>query len=129
MHDREAQVHALVGEHRKVVDVRAPLLRTVVYRGEIRRIIEEALQALKAVFLIDLVGGSASFNSVLTAVGYTQQDLEQVMRDDLRIVSYLSGRFPVARQPTAVEVVARQDLIDAWAASLINRANVIRVKP
>ena len=79
--------------------------------------------------LIERVGGSASLNMMLTAVGYTQEDLEQVLRDDLRIASYLSGRFPVARQPTAVEVVARQDLIDAWAASLINRANVIRVKP
>ena len=79
--------------------------------------------------LIERVGGQASLNSVLTAVGYTQEDLEQVLRDDLRIVSYLSGRFPLARQPTAVEVAVRQDLIDAWTASLVNRADVIRVKP
>ena len=76
--------------------------------------------------LIERFGGQSSLNPVLAAVGYTEGDLEQVLRDDLRVSTYLSGRFPLATESTTEEATVRQGLIDAWIASLVNRADVIR---
>ena len=77
--------------------------------------------------VVERVGGAAVFARVLAGVGYTVKDLEQVVRDDLRIDRYLARRFPSSTQPTEAEVAARQDLIDDWIASLTIRAEVVRV--
>ena len=77
--------------------------------------------------LIERLGGQSSLNPVLAAVGYTEGDLEQVLRDDLRVSAYLSGRFPLATESTREEAMVRQGLIDAWIASLVDRADVIRL--
>ena len=77
--------------------------------------------------LIERFGGQSSLNQMLAAVGYTEGDLEQVLRDDLRMSIYLSGRFPQATESTTEEALVRQNLIDAWITSLVNRADVIRL--
>ena len=79
--------------------------------------------------LIERFGGQSSLNPVLAAVGYTEGDLEQVLRDDLRVSTYLSGRFPLVTASTTEEAMVRQGLIDAWIASLVNRADLIRLGP
>ena len=69
------------------------------------------------------LGGPRGLAAALAATGYAPRDLEQVVRDDLRIERYLALRFP----PPAT--AARQALIDDWLASLQARAAVIRVTP
>ena len=56
--------------------------------------------------LVVRVGGPEGFERRLLALGFTIDDLTQVLRDDLRIERYLTRRFPSARQPTADEVAA-----------------------
>ncbi len=56
MHDRQAQIQALIRKHREVVDIRAPFLRTVVYRSEVGRVVEEPLQTIETVLLVYLIG-------------------------------------------------------------------------
>ena len=56
--------------------------------------------------LVARVGGPEGFERRLLALGFTIDDLTQVLRDDLRIERYLTRRFPSARQPTADEVAA-----------------------
>ena len=73
------------------------------------------------------VGGSGALDAALAARGYSRRDLEQVVRDDLRIERYLTRRFPPSARPG--EAAARRALIDDWLASLPARAAVIRVAP
>ncbi len=73
------------------------------------------------------VGGSPALDETLAATGHTRADLEQVVRDDLRIEGYMARRFPPPSRPS--EASARQALIDDWLDSLPARAAVIRVAP
>ena len=73
------------------------------------------------------VGGSRALDATLAATGYSLRDLEQVVRDDLRIEGYLALRFPPPARPS--EASDRQALIDDWLDSLPTRAAVIRVAP
>ena len=73
------------------------------------------------------VGGAGALDAALAAGGYSRRDLEQVVRDDLRIERYLTRRFPPSARPG--EAAARRALIDDWLASLPARAAVIRVAP
>jgi len=79
--------------------------------------------------LVEQVGGLDSLKVVLEGVGYGWEDLEQILRDDLRTESYLLERFPSVEQPTVEEMEVRKNLINAWTESLFNRANVILVNP
>ena len=108
--------------------------------------------------LVARVGGAEAFEQRLPPLGFTVDDLRQVLQEDLRIERYLTRRFPSARQPTADEVAAyirehavefrtdgvpqsfdaarrrlsevlRQELIDDWIARLTARADVSRVTP
>ncbi len=111
--------------------------------------------------LVTRLGGADVLASVLPTVGFTIDDLRQVLRDDLRVERYLARRFQGVRQPTEAELVEyfeqhpgefqidgraasfaqvrddvrrrmtrflRQGPIDAWIASLIERADVVRVQ-
>ncbi|MDA1095032.1 MAG: hypothetical protein O3A25_17445 [Acidobacteria bacterium] len=105
------------------------------------------------------LGGAEALDALLPTVGFTRDDVRQVLRDDLRIERYLARRFPGARQPTPEEVrlwIAehsdatgrnppptleqareeasrqltarlRQDSIDAWVATLVDRGGAYRV--
>ena len=75
------------------------------------------------------IGGPGSLAAVLAATGYASRDLEQVVRDDLRIERYLALRFPLPARPSVADSAARQALIDDWLASLPARSAVIRVTP
>lgn len=75
------------------------------------------------------VGGSGALEAVLAAAGHSPQDLEQVVRDDLRIERYLVRRFPLPTPSSAEAAAARQALIDDWLASLQARGRVVRVLP
>ena len=76
--------------------------------------------------IVDHVGGRPALDAVLAAAGYAGPDLEQVVRDDLRIERYLARRFP---RPGGGASAARQALIDDWLASLRARGAVVRVAP
>ena len=65
---------------------------------------EEVDARLAAV--ISRVGGTEAFQARLLTVGFTLDDLKQVLRNDLRIERYLARRFVSARQPTEDEVAA-----------------------
>ena len=54
--------------------------------------------------VVGRVGGAKVFGERLLGVGFTVDDLRQVLRDDLRIERYLARRFVSARQPTEDEV-------------------------
>lgn len=75
------------------------------------------------------VGGPDALDALLTATGHSPQDLEQVVRDGLRIERYLARRFPPPTPPSAAGTAARQALIDDWLAGLQARGRVIRVGP
>lgn len=75
------------------------------------------------------VGGPDALEAVLAAAGHSPQDLEQVVRDGLRIERYLTRRFPPPTPPSAAGAAARQALIDDWLAGLRARGRVIRVGP
>ena len=75
------------------------------------------------------VGGAGALDAALAATGYARRDLEQVVRDDLRIERYLARRFPPPARPTETSASARRAMIDDWLASLPARAAVIRVAP
>ncbi len=53
------------------------------------------------------LGGDEVLASLLPTVGFTRDDLSQVLREDLRVERYLARRFPGARQPT-------QEELDVW---------------
>lgn len=105
------------------------------------------------------LGGLDALRAVLPTVGFTADDLKQLLREDLRVERYLARRFPGARQPTEEELAAwmrehadelrddgalsleatrdearrqltralRQESIDAWVSTLVDRADVYRV--
>ena len=105
------------------------------------------------------LGGLGALRAVLPSVGFTAEDLKQLLREDLRVERYLARRFPGARQPTEEELAAwmqehadelrdagalsleeardearrqltralRQESIDAWISTLVDRADVYRV--
>ena len=75
------------------------------------------------------LGGSSTLDAALAVSGYSREDLQQVVQDDLRIEFYLARRFPPPAQPDAASAAARQALIDDWLVSLPARAAVIRVAP
>ena len=56
--------------------------------------------------VVGRVGGIEAFQGRLATVGFTLDDLGQVLQDDLRIERYLARRFVSARQPTESEVAA-----------------------
>ncbi len=56
--------------------------------------------------LVARLGGPEVLDRVLPAIGFTVDDLRQVLRADLRIERYLARRFVSARQPTEDEVAA-----------------------
>ena len=56
--------------------------------------------------VVGRVGGIEPFQGRLAIVGFTLDDLRQVLQDDLRIERYLARRFVSARQPTESEVAA-----------------------
>jgi hypothetical protein len=65
------------------------------------------------------LGGDEVLASLLPTVGFTRDDLSQVLREDLRVERYLARRFPGARQPTQEELdVWMQEHADAQSASL-----------
>ncbi len=78
--------------------------------------------------IVQHVGGRPALEAALAAAGYTAQDLEQVVLDNLRIERYLMRRFPPAARPSGEAAAARQ-VIDDWLASLQARGAVIRVMP
>lgn len=64
------------------------------------------------------LGGDEVLASLLPTVGFTRDDLSQVLREDLRVERYLARRFPGARQPTQEELdVWMQEHPDAQSAS------------
>ena len=71
--------------------------------------------------VVERVGGTSFFESLLPLVGLERSDVLQIVRDDLRIELYLAGRFPSSD--------VRSDLVNEWIASLIARADVLRVDP
>ncbi|HCE03156.1 MAG TPA: hypothetical protein DEQ98_07935 [Acidobacteria bacterium] len=105
------------------------------------------------------LGGLDALRAVLPTIGFTADDLKQLLREDLRVERYLARRFPGARQPTEEELAAwmrehadelrddgalsleaardearrqltralRQESIDAWISTLVDRADVYRV--
>jgi len=105
------------------------------------------------------LGGLDALRAVLPTIGFTADDLKQLLREDLRVERYLARRFPGARQPTEEELAAwmrehadelrddgalsleaardearrqltralRQESIDAWVSTLVDRADVYRV--
>ena len=85
------------------------------------------------------LGGLDALRAVLPTVGFTADDLKQLLREDLRVERYLARRFPGARQPTEEELAAwmrehadelRDDgalSLDAWISTLVDRADVYRV--
>ena len=52
------------------------------------------------------LGGLDALRAVLPTVGFTADDLKQLLREDLRVERYLARRFPGARQPTEEELEA-----------------------
>ena len=54
--------------------------------------------------VVERLGGPEALGRVLPVVGFTVEDLSQVLRDNLRIERYLARRFVSARQPTQDEV-------------------------
>lgn len=75
------------------------------------------------------VGGSRALDATLAAAGYARRDLEQVVRDDLRIEGYLARRFPPPSRPSEASASARRALVNDWLDSLRARAAVVRVAP
>jgi hypothetical protein len=64
------------------------------------------------------LGGDEVLASLLPTVGFTRDDLSQVLREDLRVERYLARRFPGARQPTQEELdIWMQEHADAQSAS------------
>ena len=62
-------------------------------------------------------GGPGPFETRLAALGFTREDLEQILRDNLRIDNYLSRRFPSAPRPI-------EDEVNAYIAALIGELRV-----
>ena len=119
--------------------------------------IEEVEEQMAVV--AERLGGLEALQAVLPGVGFTADDLEQLLREDLRVERYLARRFPGARQPTEEELAAwmqehadelrddgalsleaardearrqltrslRQESIDAWVSTLVDRADVTRL--
>ena len=54
----------------------------------------------------DGLGGDDVLRRLLPTVGFTTDDLRQLLREDLRVERYLARRFPGARQPTEAELAA-----------------------
>jgi hypothetical protein len=83
--------------------------RQLVLEEVARYLIEEPTAAevdARLAAVVTALGGPQAFQGVLPTVGYTVDDLEQVVRDELRIERYLARRFLSARQPTEAEVAA-----------------------
>jgi hypothetical protein len=60
-----------------------------------------------------------AFQRALERVGFTTDDLRQVLQDDARREAYLDNRFGAVRVPTDVELRAyydehREKFVDAW---------------
>jgi hypothetical protein len=73
------------------------------------------------------LGGDEVLASLLPTVGFTRDDLSQVLREDLRVERYLARRFPGARQPTQEELdVWMQEHADAQSASLTPSSEAAR---
>ena len=93
----------------------APLILTALIERQL--ILEEAVRYgveaptsedvdARMAAVVARVGGNTAFQERLPAVGFTLDDLKQVLRNDLRIERYLDRRFVSARQPTEDEVAA-----------------------
>ena len=73
--------------------------------------VDEYLESVRARFADD-----DTFASVLAAVGLDVEDLRQILRDDIRIESYVAERLG-----------GRAELVEDWIAGLLRRADVMRV--
>ena len=83
--------------------------RQLILEAVARYVVEEPPRAEVAARLADVVarvGGPEAFEQVLTTVGFTVDDVRQVLLGELRTERYLARRFGSARQPTADEVAA-----------------------
>ena len=83
--------------------------RQLILEEVARYVVEEPSTAEVDGRLADVVGrlgGPEALEQVLPVVGFTVDDLRQVLRDDLRIDRYLARRFVSARQPSEDEVAA-----------------------
>ena len=120
-----------------VADPTAPVLTTLIERQLVleevaRYVVAEPQAAEVDARVADVVartGGPETFERLLPVVGFTVDDVRQVLRDDLRIERYLDRRFGAARQPTEEAALLRQGLIDDWVASLTVRSDVFRAVP
>lgn len=65
--------------------------------------------------------------AVLARVGYTTDDLRQVLRDDARRDAYVASRFGPGGAPAGDE--QRAALVAEWAAGLVARGPVVRIRP
>lgn len=61
------------------------------------------------------------FRAALARVGFTDEDLRQVLRDDARRAAYIDNRFGAVAGTTD-----RDSLVTEWVAGLVRRGQVIR---
>ena len=67
------------------------------------------------------LAGDAEFTATLNRVGFTLDDLRQLMADDIRRDRYLADRFAVVGDARRAQATAD------WVADLVRRAQVRRV--
>ena len=87
----------------------ALIKRQLVLEEVARYVVEEPTSTevdARLAAIVTTLGGAQAFQGVLPMVGFTNDDLKQVVRDELRIERYLARRFLSARQPTEEEVAA-----------------------
>ena len=61
----------------------------------------------------DRFPSAAAFEGALGGVGFTRDDLRQVLRDDIRCEAYLENRFGAVPAPTAEQLRAYYDAHDS----------------
>jgi hypothetical protein len=61
------------------------------------------------------------FRAALARVGFTDEDLRQVLRDDARRSAYIENRFGAVAGTTD-----RDSMVTEWIAGLVRRGQVIR---
>ncbi len=82
--------------------------RQLMLEEVMRYVVEEPLPGeldARLATVVARVGGPTAFQALLSTVGFTVDDLRQVLRNDLRIERYLVRRFG-SPQPTEDEVAA-----------------------
>lgn len=79
-------------------------------------VVEQRLQTVLLRFASD-----EEFRRVLARVGFTTDDLREVLRDDVRRETYLDNRFGVASRGGD-----RDEMVAEWVDRLVRRGQVIR---